>query len=84
MGREGIGVREIPWRVLGQPSSAGLKGDQVPGSAGHGRGKYWENSGSRIVEQQEPGTAEIQCVHEKNGDVLGSCFWTSSTLAVNP
>lgn len=43
LGREGIGVREIPWRVPGQPSSAVLKGDQVPGSAGSCRGKYWDS-----------------------------------------
>lgn len=48
------------------------------------RGKCWGNYGSRIGKEQGPGTVEVRCVHEWDEGVIGSCFWTSSTVAFSP
>lgn len=81
-GGRGIGVSadtlESSWalRLCGQ------KGDQVPGSVQKLQGRIWENSGSRITEEQGPGTVEVRCFYERNGEVPGSYFWTNSTIAL--
>ena len=41
------------------------------GLQGSCRRSCWENSGSRVNEEQGPGTAGVWCVHECNGEVQG-------------
>lgn len=85
MGRErGIRISADTLESSRELRLCGQKGVQVPGPVQKLQGRLWENSGSRIPEEQGPGTIEVQCVHKQNGEGPRSYLWTSNTIALRP